>query len=113
MSQYDLQAKCARVNKSKPTRPAFEPLTAKELIDVFTRGVAVRTSCIANRLHKRVDEAEERSSTSSSGKGSRRKRKSRHSQERIAQADSSQSRGDQRPEEKKAKVERPPSSETL
>ena len=36
-SQYDLKAKYERVNKSKPTRPAFEPVTARELIDVFTR----------------------------------------------------------------------------
>ena len=46
--QYNLKAKCDRVNKSKPTRPAFEPVTARELTDAFTRYVAVRTGCIAN-----------------------------------------------------------------
>ena len=89
-SQYDLQAKGAQVNISKPIRPAFEPVTAKELIDAFTHGMAVRTGCVVSALHRRVDRAEARASTASTGKRSRRKRKSQHSQERIAQADCSQ-----------------------
>ena len=67
----------------------------------------MRTGCIANRLHRRVDAAEAPASTSSTGKGSKRKRRGRHSKERVVQADTSQGHGDQRPQEKKAKVERP------
>ena len=66
------------------------------MIDTFMRGVAVRT-----------DATEAHPNTSSAGKGSKRKRRGRHSNERVAQADTSQGNGDQRPEEKKAKVERP------
>ena len=101
--QYDLKSKCERVNKSKPMRPAFEPVMARELTDAS--GVAVRTGCIDNNLHQRVDATEARASTSSAGKERKRKRKGRHSKERVAQADTSQGNGDQRPEEKKAKVE--------
>ena len=68
---YDLKARCNRVNKSKPDRPAFEPVSARELTDTFTRDVAVRTGCIANRLHMRVDATEAPASTSSTKKGSK------------------------------------------
>ena len=78
-------------------------MSARELTDAFMRGVAVRTGCIANR----VDAAAAPASTTSTGKGSKRKRRGWHSKERVAQADTSQDHGDQRPEEKKAKVERP------
>ena len=106
-SQYDLKAKCDRVNKSKPTRPAFEPVTARELTDAFTRGVAVRAGCIANLLDTRAEATEAPASTSSTKVGSKRKRRGRHSKERVSEADTSQGNGSQRPEEKKAKVEQP------
>ena len=104
---YDLKARCDRVNKSKPERPAFEPVLARELTDAFTHGVAMHTGCIANRLHMRVDATEAPASTSSTKKGSKRKRRGRHSKEQVEEAGTSQGNGGQRPDEKKAKVERP------
>ena len=103
---YDLKARCDRVTKSKPERPVFEPVTARELTDAFTWGVAVRAGCIANLLDTRVEATKERASTSSTKGGSKRKRRGRqHSKERVSEADTSQGHGSQRPKEKKAKVE--------
>ena len=98
LSQYDLQAKCTKVNKNKPVRPSFAPVTSDELVDAFTHGLAERNGCVVNALHKRMNGAEACAGTASSRKRSRRKRK--RSQERVAQAEPSQSHGDQRPTEK-------------
>ena len=54
-----------------------------------------------------VDATEAPASTSSTKKGSKRKRRGRHSKERVEEAGTSQGNIGQRPDEKKAKVERP------
>ena len=73
VDSYDLKGRAERVRKNKPERQVFQPVTAKELTDAFTRGCAVRTGCIASLLDMpRVDATEERASTSS--KGGKRKR---------------------------------------